>query len=178
MHNQLECTITWFLRPSPMTLKVTFLDIYHCEIQTYTLSYHLYNTSLLLSIEYITNLVSCLGALAQATFKGINLRGNIWCVRTKSSFAQSPYKKKLSSLCALHLNSTCNSSSIEPFLHIGTNVSVDFNPIFYLTQHLLLAHWILIAPSGTVLPWLGFVVTNLFFSNCRSKNACENYLGL
>ncbi len=50
-----------------MTFKVTFLDIYNCKIQTYTLSYHLYNASLLLSIQYIKNLVSCLGAHAQAT---------------------------------------------------------------------------------------------------------------
>ncbi len=38
------------------------LDMYHYKIQlcqTYTLPYHLYKASLLLSIQYITNLASC-----------------------------------------------------------------------------------------------------------------------
>ncbi len=79
----------------------------------YTLSYNLYQTSLLLSIQCITNLASVLGALSrtQTTLRvsicdGIFdvLVGNLLSRRVRTKIG----KACVSSLYALHFNSTCN----------------------------------------------------------------------
>ena len=113
-------------------------------------------TSLLLSIQYITNLASCFGALSQTTLR-VSIREETFDVLVLSPFSCSTRRKTCpSSLYAfIHLNNTWNSSSIEPSLHIGHKRSCRFKPDI-LPNSIFLVCRILIVPHGTVLQWLSF----------------------